>query len=114
METLAFHRKVREGFLDIARNDPGRVVVVDANRAIRVIQDDIRKIVALEKVAGIVHAQRRKDVLTQGLLVWRPAGQRSPCHLRVGIGANAAVSETGAGLVAERMISPPLPGPGVG
>lgn len=46
MENLAFHRKVREGFLDIARRDPGRVVIVDSNRAIREIQADIRKIVS--------------------------------------------------------------------
>lgn len=42
METLAFHRKIREGFLDIARNEPDRVVVIDSSRGIREIQDDIR------------------------------------------------------------------------
>ncbi len=46
METLAFHQKVREGFLDIARSNPRRVVVVDSNREILEIQDEIRKIVS--------------------------------------------------------------------
>ncbi len=29
-ETLAFHQRVREGFLQIARDEPGRVMVIDA------------------------------------------------------------------------------------
>jgi len=28
---LAFHQRVREGFLDVARRNPGRVVVLDAS-----------------------------------------------------------------------------------
>jgi dTMP kinase len=32
-ETLEFHRRVREGFLAIAREDPARVVVIDSSRS---------------------------------------------------------------------------------
>jgi len=46
METLVFHRKIRQGFLEIARNEPQRVVVVDSDRVIREVRDDIRKIVS--------------------------------------------------------------------
>jgi dTMP kinase len=28
---LAFHRKVRDGYLDLARSQPGRIVVIDAD-----------------------------------------------------------------------------------
>ncbi len=31
MEDIAFHRKVREGYLEIAKADPGRISVVDAS-----------------------------------------------------------------------------------
>ena len=31
-ETLAFHERVREGFLEIARKEPGRVAVIDTTR----------------------------------------------------------------------------------
>jgi dTMP kinase len=31
-EQLAFHQRVREGFLEIARREPGRVIVIDATR----------------------------------------------------------------------------------
>ncbi len=33
----AFHRRLREGFLDIARLDPGRCVVIDADRSIEAV-----------------------------------------------------------------------------
>jgi dTMP kinase len=33
-ETLAFHQRVREGFLQIARDEPGRVVVTDATAVV--------------------------------------------------------------------------------
>jgi dTMP kinase len=31
-ESLDFHRRVREGFLEIARAEPGRVMVIDATQ----------------------------------------------------------------------------------
>ncbi len=39
---LAFHRRVREGFLTIARNNPGRCHVLDATRQVEEIQRLIR------------------------------------------------------------------------
>jgi dTMP kinase len=44
MESLEFHRKVREGFLSIARLDPDRVVVVRAEKKIEEISSEIQKV----------------------------------------------------------------------
>lgn len=44
-EDLAFHTKVREGFLMIAREQPNRVQVVDGNRAQQVVHDEIARTV---------------------------------------------------------------------
>lgn len=41
-----FHRRLRDGFLDIARRDPERCAVVDAARPVDAVQADIRRIVA--------------------------------------------------------------------
>ncbi|MDD3668691.1 MAG: dTMP kinase [Alphaproteobacteria bacterium] len=38
---IAFHQNLRAGFLEIARNDPGRCVVIDANRSVAEIHQDI-------------------------------------------------------------------------
>jgi dTMP kinase len=38
-ETLAFHARVREGFLALAGNDPGRIRVIDARGSV----DDVRR-----------------------------------------------------------------------
>ena len=40
-ESLAFHERVRAGYLAIAKREPGRVAVIDANREIDVIQRDV-------------------------------------------------------------------------
>ncbi len=42
-ESIAFHRRVREGFLAIADNEPERVVVLDADQELEVIARDIRR-----------------------------------------------------------------------
>ena len=42
---LAFHRRVREGYLEIARADKTRVVVVDAARAPDAVWEDLRRAV---------------------------------------------------------------------
>ncbi len=42
-EELAFHERVREGYLVLARAEPGRFRVVDAARTRDEIQEDIRK-----------------------------------------------------------------------
>jgi len=44
-EDLAFHNKVRNGYLQLAKEEPGRIRVVDAARSPEEVQQDIRKIV---------------------------------------------------------------------
>lgn len=41
-EELAFHTKVRNGFLDLAKQHPKRFIVIDGNRDIDAIQHEIR------------------------------------------------------------------------
>jgi dTMP kinase len=41
-EALDFHRRVREGYLALARADPERWVVIDAGRSVEKVQEDIR------------------------------------------------------------------------
>jgi dTMP kinase len=38
---LAFHRRVREGYLEIAHSDKNRVVVLDAGREPEVLHADV-------------------------------------------------------------------------
>ena len=40
-EALEFHRRVREGFLAVARAEPDRVLVIDATRPLEVVHQDI-------------------------------------------------------------------------
>ncbi|MFH0844603.1 MAG: dTMP kinase [Pseudomonadota bacterium] len=40
-EEIHFHKKVREGYLQLARNDSKRVVVMDANLAAEVVEENI-------------------------------------------------------------------------
>ena len=42
---LAYHEKVRAGFLDIAANDPSRCVVINANRTPDDIAEDVWRVV---------------------------------------------------------------------
>ena len=44
-ESVAFHERVRVGFLEVARAEPHRVCVVDALRPVEVIQQEIWAIV---------------------------------------------------------------------
>jgi dTMP kinase len=44
-EALSFHQKLRSGFLDIARQEPERCVVVDAARPVEAVAADIKAIV---------------------------------------------------------------------
>jgi dTMP kinase len=44
-EGLEFQRRVRAGYLKLARQEPGRVKVVSANRAAEQIQSDVRTLV---------------------------------------------------------------------
>ena len=43
--TLEFHRRLREGFLDIARNDPKRCVVIDAGQDVEIVERNIMTVV---------------------------------------------------------------------
>jgi dTMP kinase len=49
-EHLDFHRRVREGFLTIARSEPGRVTVVDSARDLASVSVDI--LLAVERLVG--------------------------------------------------------------
>ncbi|HEX2727015.1 MAG TPA: dTMP kinase, partial [Beijerinckiaceae bacterium] len=44
-EDPAFHEALRQAFLDIARQEPGRCVVIDANREPDVVEADIWRVV---------------------------------------------------------------------
>lgn len=48
---LAFHRRVRAGYLKLAEADPGRWAVIDANRTFEAIQREIQEIVT-ERLDG--------------------------------------------------------------
>jgi len=45
-EHLDFHRRIREGYLDIARQEPGRVKIIDATRDIESTRREVRTILA--------------------------------------------------------------------
>jgi len=45
-EQVEFHRRVRDGFLAIARDDPARVTVIDSARPMAEVTGDIARIVA--------------------------------------------------------------------
>ncbi|WP_379137124.1 dTMP kinase [Paenibacillus sp. sgz500958] len=47
LESIAFHRKVREGYLQVAATYPERIIVLDANRPLHLVERDIIK--ALEE-----------------------------------------------------------------
>jgi len=42
---LAFHRRVRQGYFELARQEPGRWVTVDANRPAEQVQEELREVV---------------------------------------------------------------------
>ena len=52
----AFHDKVRDGFIDLAARNPQRCVIINANRSVEVIADEISKLVIakLTAVGGIL------------------------------------------------------------
>ena len=55
-ERTEFHEKVREGFLEMARAEPGRIHVLDATRSVRHVHEKIRRIVD-QKVAPLDDAK---------------------------------------------------------
>jgi dTMP kinase len=46
---LEFHRRVRDGYLELARQEPGRWVLVDAGKAWEKVQTELRRVI-LERV----------------------------------------------------------------
>lgn len=42
-ENLDFHKRVREGYLNIYRNEPGRCRLIDATRDVDTIQEEVRR-----------------------------------------------------------------------
>jgi len=44
-EQIEFHRRVREGFLAVARAEPARVTVIDSSRDLEMVTADIRRTV---------------------------------------------------------------------
>jgi dTMP kinase len=44
-ETERFHRKVRRGFLALAAEEPGRMTIVNANRPVQEVRDELTEIV---------------------------------------------------------------------
>jgi dTMP kinase len=42
---LAFHRRVRQGYFELARQEPGRWVMVDASQPAGMLQADIQRVV---------------------------------------------------------------------
>ena len=44
--TSAFHERVREGFLAVARAEPERCAVIDASRPADAVANDVRALVA--------------------------------------------------------------------
>ena len=44
---VEFHRRLRQGYLEIARNEPGRCALVDAGQSIEDIQTAIRRLVGV-------------------------------------------------------------------
>lgn len=45
-ERVEFHRRVREGFLTVSRNDPARVIVIDSTRPMAEVTAEIARIAA--------------------------------------------------------------------
>ncbi len=44
-EKLEFHERVRNGFLELARQEPNRICVIDASRTANEVREGIRKII---------------------------------------------------------------------
>ena len=51
---LAFHERVRAGYLDMAAQESGRWVVVDAVRGIHEIQATVRDLVTTRQLKGMI------------------------------------------------------------
>jgi dTMP kinase len=52
-QPLAFHRRVRAGYLALAAAEPERWRVIDADRPVEVVQEEIRRIVGAALAVGV-------------------------------------------------------------
>lgn len=57
-EALAFHRRVRNGYLELVKAEPERWTVIDANRPIDEVQRDVRDVVSARLEADRQQADR--------------------------------------------------------
>jgi dTMP kinase len=54
-EEITFHHKVRQGYLEIASQEPERWRVLDASRAMSAVQEDLRRLIAERfAIAGLL------------------------------------------------------------
>lgn len=44
LESLAFHQKVREGYLEVIRRFPERIVIIDANRQLDAVFEEVKDV----------------------------------------------------------------------
>jgi dTMP kinase len=51
LEKVSFHQKVRSGYHELVEAEPGRWIIIDADRSVDAIQKDLREVV-LERVAA--------------------------------------------------------------
>ncbi len=61
-ETERFHRKVRRGFLALAAKEPARMKIVNANRPVQVVRDELAEIV----VGWMTRPRRHPGSITHG------------------------------------------------
>jgi dTMP kinase len=54
-ESVAFHERVRTGFLEVARIEPQRVYVIDTTRPVDIVQQEI--LVVVQERLGIKHKE---------------------------------------------------------
>ncbi len=60
-EAIAFHQRIRTEFLDIARRDPKRVTVIDGNRPVETIQQELRQqVAAMPQLRQLAQARKKR------------------------------------------------------
>ncbi len=42
-ETLAFHQRIRDGFLQLAQEEPNRITIIDASQSVEAIQSELQR-----------------------------------------------------------------------
>lgn len=57
LETVAFHQRVRQGYHQLAAQEPARWVIIDANRSPAAVQTDLRAIV-VDRLGNEIRARQ--------------------------------------------------------